>query len=174
LTATPWVPLGLDTLARILGEMRIRGGARLVRGSEPVVSWTARPASGAGAYPKMEPGPCRWTFEPYGIAVRRSVLRAFGLNPLCTGGRAFSMRCGLRAIPVPTQRASAGTWKHEREWRLRGTCRLIGCGCGTLRVRSRRGRKERLLAFPPPTSDPDVRRDGGNGRGQDGAPRRQT
>jgi hypothetical protein len=118
-------PLGghsaLDTLVRILREMRVRGGVRLVRGSEPVVSWTAKPPLELDRIRKWSPALIRWTFEPYGIAVRRTVLRAVGVKPAVYGrAQIYDALKASERYRFQRNEPPAGTWKHEHEWRLRG------------------------------------------------------
>jgi hypothetical protein len=115
----------LDTLARILNERRIRGAARLVRGKTPVVSWSARPPSELSAIRRWNPALIRWTFEPYGIAVRKARLRRLGAKPAVYGPPHAFQRLKVSErhrfqLHLPPKHA----WKTEREWRLAGDLQL--------------------------------------------------
>ncbi len=61
----------LDTLLRIVREGRIRGGSRLIRGRDPMVSLTARAPQEMAELASWNRSLIRWSFEPYGIAIHR-------------------------------------------------------------------------------------------------------
>lgn len=117
----------MDTLVRIVSEGRIRASGRLVRGSEPVVSWTSRSPEELDAIRRWNPALIRWTFEPYGIAIARRTLKRSGAKPAIYGAGALYSRL------VPSERfrfqlngPPGSCWKHEREWRSRGDFSLAG------------------------------------------------
>ncbi|MGV8073890.1 MAG: hypothetical protein AB2L11_04965 [Syntrophobacteraceae bacterium] len=109
----------LDTLMRIISEGRIRSGSMLIRGGDPVVCWSARPPLELESIRKWNPALIRWTFEPYGIAVKRKVLRRCGAKPTIYGNSKIykqlkdSERYRFQKHEPPECR-----WKHEREWRI--------------------------------------------------------
>ena len=68
----------------------------------------------------------RWTVEPYGVAVRRDILRSFGAKPAVYGSeQVYSRLAGSERYCFQLSRASmSASWRHEREWRLRGDLAL--------------------------------------------------
>lgn len=111
----------LDTLMRILAEGRIRAGSRLVRGSEPVVSWSGVAPNKLFILRQWNRALMRWTVEPYGIAVKRSLLRKAGAKPTVYGAESVHSRLDpAERYRFQRHEGSGCMWKHEREWRLRG------------------------------------------------------
>ncbi len=117
----------LDTLLRILAEGRIRSSSRLIRGKDPVVSWTPIPPGQLESVRRWNPALIRWTFEPYGIAVSRRRLRRAGAVPTLYGPEEMIARLPEAQrwrfqLHAPPRRQ----WKQEKEWRLRGDLDLTG------------------------------------------------
>lgn len=110
----------LDTLIRILCEGRIRAGCNLVRGRQPVISWTARSPLELQKLRRWNRALIRWTFEPFGLAVSRRVLRHHGAQPaIYTTAENYARlhsRYRFRFQRHEPERGSS--WKIEREWRL--------------------------------------------------------
>jgi hypothetical protein len=119
----------LDTLSRILDEGRIRGGKRLVRGTDPVVSWSAGTPWELLSIRRWNRALIRWTFESYGIAVRRPLIRDRGGKPAIYAVEGCYQRIS-RANRFRFQRHEPPScaWKHEREWRTEGDFELAGLG----------------------------------------------
>ncbi|MEN6438310.1 MAG: hypothetical protein ABFD97_06990 [Syntrophobacter sp.] len=111
----------LDTLVRILLECRIRSGNKLIRGAEAVVCWSSHPPCNYRILRKWNSSLARWTIEPYGIAVSRSLLRDVGVKPAIYGRDRVH-----DALPLPEKfrfqlsNDGRGAWRDEREWRSRG------------------------------------------------------
>lgn len=92
-----------------------------------MVSWTAVPPGELARITRWHPGLIRWTFEPYGIAVRRPALKALGVRPAIYAhpGHYETLRERDRyrfQVHDPPERS----WKIEREWRLMGDLDLGG------------------------------------------------
>jgi len=112
----------LETLIRIMQEGLIRASSRMVRGQAAVISWSSHPPQELFVMRKWNRALVRWTVEPYGIAVRRDILRSLGAKPAVYGSEQvfsrlveseryrFQLNCGKKSA----------SWRHEREWRLRG------------------------------------------------------
>ena len=64
----------------------------------------------------------RWTVEPYGIAVRRDILRSLGAKPAIYGSeQVYSRLVESERHRFQLSRADkSASWRHEREWRFRG------------------------------------------------------
>jgi hypothetical protein len=111
----------LDALRRILREKRIRASGRLIRGSYKVVSFTERPPKEFDIICKWRRGLMRTTFEPFGIAVRRSILIEKGAKMVSYGSDELFKKMTDDIKPY-FQKASSSCadWSREKEWRLIG------------------------------------------------------
>jgi hypothetical protein len=116
----------LETIIRILKEGTIRATDRMVRGREAVICWSSHPPQELFAMRRWNRTLARWTVEPYGIAVRRDILRSLGAKPAVYGGEHTYGR-----IPQSekyrfqlSRSTPSASWRHEREWRLRGDLAL--------------------------------------------------
>lgn len=118
----------LETLVRMLRERRVRASNRITRGPQPVISWSAEPPSAMAAMRRWNRALMRWTVEPYGIAISKTVLRTLGAKPAIYGqDKVFSrLRAGDR-FRYQRHEPPACVWKHEREWRLPGDLPLDEC-----------------------------------------------
>ena len=94
----------LETLIRILQEGFVRAGSKMVRCKDDVISWSSHPPGELFEMRKWNRGLARWTVEPYGIAVRRDILRSLGAKPAIYGGEAglFPAR-RIRKISFPVE-----------------------------------------------------------------------
>jgi hypothetical protein len=117
------------TLRRILQERRIRASKQLVRGDEAVVSLTACPPWELAKLVKWRPSLFRWTFEPYGMALRRMKLESLGARSVVYGNdddyrslkeqdKPFFQSCGR----------GKNDWRVENEWRHLGDLNLSHFG----------------------------------------------
>lgn len=115
----------LETLVRILREQRLRAASRITRGAQPVISWSARPPSEMAAMRQWNRALIRWTFEPYGIAISKDVLRTLGAKPAIYGrDGVFSRLPDDERFRYQRHEPPACAWKQEREWRSPGDLRL--------------------------------------------------
>ena len=64
----------------------------------------------------------RWTVEPYGVAVRRDILRSLGAKPAIYGSEQIYSRLAEpeRYRFQLSRSGGIASWRHEREWRVRG------------------------------------------------------
>ncbi len=109
----------LDTLIRILSEGVLRASARLIRGDHPTVSWTAVPPPELETIRRWRPALIRWTFEPYGFAVKRKVLHRMGARPaVYAPSEAFGRLRSRDLFRFQRHEPPRCLWKGEREWRL--------------------------------------------------------
>jgi len=121
LHAAPWADhTARDTLWRILSERRLRACGRLIRRGVPVVSWTPVPPHELARLIRWNPALIRWTFEPYGIAVKKEVLKKRGARPVIYATEAAYAKIPQQRHQFRFQIHRPGTlsWKAEREWRL--------------------------------------------------------
>jgi hypothetical protein len=109
----------LAALIRILFESLIRASSRIVRGDHAVVSWTSGPPPDIDAIRRWNPALIRWTFEPYGIAVKRKVLRELGARPaIYAPSTIYEKLPGKERFRFQLHDPPQCSWKNEREWRL--------------------------------------------------------
>lgn len=110
----------LDALIRILSEGVVRAGSKLVRGEAGVVSLTSRPPTELESLRFWNPALIRWTFEPYGLAISRKVLRRLGVKPAIYASDADYSRLEQRdRFRFQRHEPPRCSWKHEKEWRLK-------------------------------------------------------
>jgi hypothetical protein len=132
----------LATLVRMLVEGCIRASARIVRGDQAVVSWTSRPPPDLNAVRRWNPALIRWTFEPYGIAVKQKVLRKLGVKPAIYAPSAVYEKLPREErFRFQLHDPPRCSWKNEREWRLPHDFDLTGLA------------SDEAFAFVPMVSD---------------------
>lgn len=108
-----------DTLNRIMTERRVRASARLIRGALPVVSFTECPPEDLKSVIAWRKGLTRWTFEPYGVAVKKEVLTALGARPVLYGNElCFRSLSEEEKYLFQLTKLGNRDWKLEKEWRL--------------------------------------------------------
>jgi hypothetical protein len=116
----------LETLIRILQEGLIRACSNMVRGEAAVVSWSSHPPAELFVMRKWNRTLARWTVEPYGIAVRRDILRSLAAKPAIYGSeQVYSRLAEPERYRFQLSRSTpSASWRHEREWRLPGDLAL--------------------------------------------------
>lgn len=116
---------GRRALERILAEGRIRADGRLIRGGQPVVSFTAAHPADLARLARWARHLGRMTFEPYGVGVRRAAATQLGLRPVVYGppGLHAALRDEERHL-FQLRRGRREEWTAEREWRSRGDVEL--------------------------------------------------
>jgi hypothetical protein len=98
----------------------------MIRGAAGVISWSSHPPRELFVMRKWNRALVRWTVEPYGVAVRRDILRSFGAKPAVYGSdRVYSRLAEPERHRFQLSRAAgAASWRHEREWRILGDLAL--------------------------------------------------
>jgi hypothetical protein len=116
----------LETLIRILQEGLVRAGSKMVRCNADVISWSSHPPGELFEMRKWNRGLARWTVEPYGIAVRRDILRSLGAKPAIYGSdKSYFLLAESEKYRFQLSDSGPSvSWRHEREWRLRGDLAL--------------------------------------------------
>jgi hypothetical protein len=118
----------LATLLRILAMRRLCASRQAIRGSYPVVCFTAVPFDELTRHLVYRRHRGRWDFCPYGISISREWLLARGARPVIYGeaatweqldddDRPYFQSNDLRPSSQPT---NACQWSTEREWRIVG------------------------------------------------------
>jgi hypothetical protein len=116
-----------DTLFRILDQGMIRASRRLIRGTTPVVCFTELFPGKLQDLTAWRSGLLRWSFEPYGVALRKEPLFRLGALPVIYAvDAAFrDLNPELRHL-FQLQSACGMTWSEEKEWRIAGDLPLAG------------------------------------------------
>jgi hypothetical protein len=110
-----------DTLGRILSERRIRGSSRLVRGPDPVVSFTACAPKEIVEMIHWNPALVRWSFEPYGIALSKKALIHAGAEPVIYArGHEYAQLPLEKRYRFQIHEPPDKDWTREKEWRIKG------------------------------------------------------
>lgn len=110
-----------DTLSRIFSERLIRGGSRLIRGHQAVVSFTECLPEDLEALVSWRSGLLRWSFERYGIAIRKQILVALGARRVIYGHEDIFRSLSVRDKHFFQLTKPGGyDWTAEKEWRLLG------------------------------------------------------
>ena len=107
-----------ETLSRILREGVIRSTAWRLPDGVSAVSFTSLDPENAVPLMRWRKRFVRYSFEPYGIGIRKDVLAGLGAKPVryTDGSSVYEGRERLFA-----QSAGArGDWRKEREWRFHG------------------------------------------------------
>lgn len=112
---------GFNTLCRILRDMKLRASDKLIRGGYKTVSWTEVPPWELQDKIHWRHSLQRWTFEPYGIAIKKDTLIKTGLRKVLYG-----LDYQYRFLQEPDQPyfqafdPEGYDWRPEKEWRHLG------------------------------------------------------
>ena len=113
------------TLLEILGTQTIHGNSTLTRDSIPVVSLTESRLDQWQQLRKFRGHLGRWDFEPFGIALRRSIVEKIHGRPVVYGDESTWEKFDLSLRPYfqiaeSTRGKKKIDWRQEREWRTVG------------------------------------------------------
>ena len=126
---------GFNTLCRILRDLTIFGSDKLIRGCFKSVSLTELPVWQIAEQIKWRGGLHRWTFEPYGIAVRRDKLENMGSRKVLYGHDYQYRFCREEDKPYfQAYERDSYDWRSEREWRIPGDLDLRKLGAEEVTV----------------------------------------
>ncbi len=116
---------GFDSLLRILEQDTIRASPRLVRGNTPVICFTELLPKDLQELTAWRPGLLRWSFEPYGIALKKERLFSMGARPVIYAVEEFfrDLSDDLKYL-FQIHRTQGTHWSAEREWRMKGDLTL--------------------------------------------------
>ncbi|MBN1293589.1 MAG: hypothetical protein JXB48_17245 [Candidatus Latescibacteria bacterium] len=106
------------TLARIVNEECVRGSSWKISGDDPAVAFTAQSIAEALPLMRWRKRFVRYTFEPYGIAVKKSALIDFGAREVSYEQIELSdNKPDKLFIHAPGEITD---WSLEKEWRVPG------------------------------------------------------
>ncbi|MFH1563342.1 MAG: hypothetical protein ABIF11_08015 [Nitrospirota bacterium] len=114
-----------DTLCRILKEKLIRANNRFVRVKTPIVSFTVCLPTELNKIRKWNSALIRWTFEPYGIGIRKSVLEKMGVKSVIYAAEdEFKKLVNADQFRFQLHQPPKTNWSLEKEWRIQGDINL--------------------------------------------------
>ncbi|MCD6217247.1 hypothetical protein J7L05_05235 [bacterium] len=126
------------TLKRILSEKLLRGSSTRIKNGKIAVGFTDLPPHEAVKLMRWRKRYCRYTFEPYGIAIRKEAAIDAGIRPVTYIGNPNSpdrIRSSQMTKPDEyTQTCSKGEWWRESEWRFIGNLDLSRFAPADIRV----------------------------------------
>ncbi len=110
---------GYGTLCRILRDKRIFASDKFIKGGFEVVSLTELPPWELSKMIKWRSRLLRWTFEPYGIAVKRDVLEGLGARKVIYGhDYQYRFLQGEDRAYFQSAGRDGNDWREEKEWRF--------------------------------------------------------
>ena len=114
-----------NALFRILSEGVVLGSGRLMPARRAMVSFTARPPWTMGAVTRWRRGLRRWSFRPYGVAVRQDAAVALGARPVrYLPAGALKALSAEERLYAQKHEPPKTDWAGEEEWRLLGSLAL--------------------------------------------------
>jgi hypothetical protein len=124
----------LDALVRIVRSGRLVAGATATSKRHSVVCFSALPLKELLQRRCFRPQLGRWDYEPYGIAIRFSVAKRLGIQPVIYGDakdRALLPAADqFRFHPI----GKTFDWREEREWRSSESVNLAAMNRDDIRV----------------------------------------
>ena len=121
LNSSDYPSSAFHSLRRILGEGRIRSSDRFIRGAFPVVSLTALPPNEALRLMRWRRRYGSYSFEPYGIAIRKSFAAESGFREVRYGVDEDYEAMNAKDRPFFQKVGSeVADWRPEAEWRHLG------------------------------------------------------
>ncbi len=116
-----YVRSACDTLTRILTEQLIRGSSWKLPGRQRAVALTSLPPEESVSLMRWRKRFVRYSFEPYGIAIRQDVMVRMGAHAVRYGEKEFLPSPDNLFVQSPGEKAD---WTKEKEWRIRGDIEL--------------------------------------------------
>lgn len=110
----------LNTLLRILAEMRLRASPKHMRQGVQAVSFSSLPPSQAAALMRWRARYREMSFEPYGIAICQSAARRVGIKKAVYGNREMIAYLEKSEKPYFQSLGTIGEWEKEKEYRHLG------------------------------------------------------
>lgn len=110
-----------ETLIKILTEKLIRGSSWKLPGGVKAVSLTSLAPGEAVSLMRWRKRFVRYSFEPYGIAIKRDILVQMGAREIQYEKPNVDSPSEKLFVQSPGEK---GDWTKEKEWRIRGDLRL--------------------------------------------------
>ena len=106
-----------ETLTRILTEQLIRGSSWKLPGGQRAVALTSLPPEESVSLMRWRKRFVRYSFEPYGIAIKQDILVQMGAREVRYEKKANASPQNNLFVQSPGKKAD---WTREKEWRIRG------------------------------------------------------
>ena len=122
----------LSTLLTIVQSKTLYGSNRWNRTNRECISFSAVPLPELIARRRFQSHLGRWDWEPYGLLIRRDLLKQLGARPVVYGdestfaGLPTADQCFFQPV------GKKQDWSQEREWRLAGQLHLDRLPAGSL------------------------------------------
>jgi len=113
-----------DSLVRILSERKIRCSECKSKSGDSYVSFTDVPPSEAVKLMRWHARKMRYTFEPFGVSLKRDIGREIGIKPVTYGNAKTYESLSAKERPYFHPKGKKGDWEPEREWRFIGDFNL--------------------------------------------------
>lgn len=123
---------GFNTLKKIIASGILRGEGRMIRVGEPAISFTASSPDETMKKVQYRTALGHWNYEPYGIAISKTILEDIGARPVIYGDKKqfeelnaeekpYFQYSGRNTSQTEQSGSQAGRdWVSENEWRLIG------------------------------------------------------
>jgi hypothetical protein len=129
----------LRSLRRILDESRIRASAWRIGSGQAMVAFTALSPNDSLKLMRWRPRWSRWSFEPYGIAIRAELATQIGARLVRYVDEAEWKLLTDAEKPFAHRRGrNADVWPAECEWRIAGDLNLAPIAPEQIRILVRR------------------------------------
>jgi hypothetical protein len=123
----------LDTLKRIADQNHLHASNRFIRGGFNVVSFSASRVTEAIDLMRWRRRYVYFNFEPYGVAIEKSIARRIGIKPVVYGDKCDYDMLDERDRPYfQTASSDVADWTPEAEWRYSGNLDLSTLPDGSL------------------------------------------
>ena len=121
-SGTPFSPRdAFATLCRILDERRLRACGRLMPGNSPMICFTELPPLAVKSLRRWRSGLVRWSFTPYGLAIRKQCIQRLGGKPVrYVPPEALKNVSASERSFIQPMNSGAEDWSAEAEWRIPG------------------------------------------------------
>ncbi|MEZ6090731.1 MAG: hypothetical protein R3C05_22465 [Pirellulaceae bacterium] len=107
----------IDVLRRIVQSERLIASANITRGSHRVICFSERPVEALTSKRVFRSHLGRWDYEPFGIAIRKTLAKTLGLRPVIYGDDADFQALPQDQQPFFQNKGTRNDWTQEREWR---------------------------------------------------------
>jgi hypothetical protein len=125
--------------------MRIRGSSWRIAEKTSMVAFTELSPLDSIPLMRWRPRWARWSFEPYGIAIRREIAEQLGARPVRYVSDKEWRSLSLDERPFAHGEGEDGEWPAEREWRMAGDVDLRAISTEGLRIIARHSTEIGLL-----------------------------
>ena len=118
---------GFNTLIQIIRSMILRGSGRMIKGAEPVISFTDANFGSVLKLIKYRNTLGHWNFEPYGIGFPQELLKSIGARCVSFGDKdEYQLLSDVEKPFYQFSQNDAAYGTHKRNWTAESEWRLVG------------------------------------------------